>query len=351
MSCAAHMQSMLPGWCVISGVMMKICVYGAGAIGGLFAARLAAQGHDISIVARGRSLAVLQQKGVGLVEKGQTRFYPVNASAVPADLGAQDLVVVAVKQPDLHQVAKSITPLLHSNTRVLLAMNGVPWWFFDGLPGHMQGATLSSVDLGGDMRSLIPTQQVIGCVVHISCIAVEPGVSQHRHGDTLIVGEPLHSQGPKQKVLQDTLSALSAAGFDVQYSECIQRDIWFKLWGNMTMNPVSAITGATTDLILDDAQVRAFCSAIMDEASAVGAAIGCQVHQTAEQRHAVTRELGAMRTSMLQDVQAGRALEIDALLTVVCEIAQRCHIQTPHMNALLGLVRLFAQTRGLYPRP
>ena len=326
---------------------MKVCIYGAGAIGGLFAARLAAQGHEVSAVARGKTLAALQANGIGLQNAQGTRFYPINVQENPAQLAPQDLVVIAVKQPALSAVAHAIAPLLAPHTKVLLAMNGVPWWFFDGMPGPMAGATLHSIDPDGELRTLIPTSHIIGCVVHISCVNQAPGITEHRFGDTLILGDPASSGQPPAQATQAMANMLGQAGFDIQLSSFIQQDIWFKLWGNMTMNPVSAITGATTDLILDDKLVRSFCSAIMQEAAAIGEAIGCPVTQTTEQRHAITRKLGAMKTSMLQDVQAGRTLEVDALLTVVHEIASRCNVPAPNTAALLGLTRLFAQVRGL----
>jgi 2-dehydropantoate 2-reductase len=223
-------------------------------------------------------------------------------------------------------------------------MNGVPWWFFDGLGGECDGLRLSSVDPGDKLRSAIPLAHVIGCVVHASSIVVAPGVVRHVMGNGLIIGEPRGA--PSARTTQ--LSALLArAGFDVTVSHRIQRDIWFKLWGNMTMNPISALTGATADRVLDDPLVCAFCSAVMQEAKQIGERIGCSIDQSPEQRHAVTRKLGAFKTSMLQDLEAGRPLEIDALVGAVREIGQRLDLATPHIDALLGLVRLMAQVRGL----
>jgi 2-dehydropantoate 2-reductase len=270
----------------------------------------------------------------------------VQASDSAADLGVQDLVVVSVKEPAMRAVAAGIGPLLGPDTVVLVAMNGVPWWFFQGLPGPHAGIHLETVDPGQVISKAIPVRQVLGCVVHASCAVERPGLIRHNVGAGLIVGEPA---GGGSARLDQVTQWLRRAGFEASASDCIQRDIWYKLWGNMTMNPVSALTGATADRILDDEFVRAFNSRAMSEAAEIGARIGCAIDQTPEERHAVTRKLGAFRTSMLQDAEAGRPLEIDALVTVVREIGQRVGVETPNIEALLGLVRLFARVKGLYP--
>jgi 2-dehydropantoate 2-reductase len=324
---------------------MKICVYGAGAIGGFLGARLGAGGHALCAVARGKTLDALRAHGLRLVQAGETIVAPVRAEEDPARFGPQDLVVIAVKGPALPAVAVRIAPLLAPDTMVLVAMNGVPWWFFDGLPGPYAGMKLATVDPDGAIAAAIPTRHVVGCVVHASCSAPEPGLVRHAMGAGLIVGEP---SGGRSARVERLLADLASAGFDAKLSERIQQDIWYKLWGNMTMNPVSAITGATGDRILDDPLVRAFCSAAMAEAAAIGARIGCGVTQSTEDRHAVTRKLGAFKTSMLQDVEAGRPIELDAIVAVVREIGQKVGVPTPNIDALLGLARLFARVRGLY---
>jgi 2-dehydropantoate 2-reductase len=324
---------------------MKICVYGAGAIGGFLGARLGAAGHALSAVARGATLEALREHDLRLVQAGETIVAPVRAEEDPARFGPQDLVVIAVKGPALPAVAVRIAPLLAPDTMVLVAMNGVPWWFFDGLPGPYAGMKLATVDPDGAIAAAIPTRHVVGCVVHASCSTPEPGLVRHAMGAGLIVGEPA---GGRTARVERLVTELARAGFDAKLSERIQQDIWYKLWGNMTMNPVSAITGATGDRILDDPLVRAFCSAAMAEAAAIGARIGCGVTQSAEDRHAVTRKLGAFKTSMLQDVEAGRPIELDAIVGVVREIGQKLGVPTPNIDALLGLARLFARVRGLY---
>jgi 2-dehydropantoate 2-reductase len=324
---------------------MKVCVYGAGAIGGFVGTRLGAAGHTVSAVARGATLAALRQHGMRLVQGGETIVAPVQVEEDPTRLGPQDLVIIAVKGPALGAVAARIAPLLAPDTVALVAMNGVPWWFFDGLPGPYAGTPLASVDPDGAIAAAIPTRHVIGCVVHASCSTPEPGLVRHGMGAGLIVGEP---GGGRSARVERLVAELARAGFDAKVSERIQQDIWYKLWGNMTMNPVSAITGATGDRILDDPLVRAFCSAAMAEAAAIGAKIGCGVTQSTEDRHAVTRKLGAFKTSMLQDVEAGRPIELDAIVAVVGEIGQKVGVPTPNIDALLGLARLFARERGLY---
>jgi 2-dehydropantoate 2-reductase len=263
-----------------------------------------------------------------------------------AELGPQDLVVIALKSPALPALAPSLVPLLGADTVVLPAMNGVPWWFGSGIPA-LGSRPLESVDPGGHIGEHIPLRHVVGCVVHASASVSEPGVSAHRMGRGLIVGEPSGADSPR---LRNLAALLAGAGFEVTRSERIRYDIWYKLWGNMTMNPVSALTGATSDRVQADDLVREFCSAAMREAALVGAHIGCDVRESPEERHAVTRKLGAFKTSMLQDVEASRAIELDALVGAVREIAVRVGVATPNIDALFGLTRLFARVRRLYPQ-
>lgn len=324
---------------------MKICVVGAGAIGGFIGTRLALAGHDVGAFARGATLSALRAHGWRLREGAELRSAPARASDRASDLGAHDLVVIAVKGQALPDVAPHIQPLLGPHTLVLPAMNGVPWWFGRGVPA-LEGAPLASVDPGGAVSKAIPFEQVIGCVVHASTWTSEPGLVEHKMGRKLIVGEPAGGESARVNELG---AVLERAGFEIERSSDVRRDIWYKLWGNMTMNPVSAITGATSDHVLADPLVLAFCSATMREASAVGAKIGCAIDQQPEDRHAITRKLGSFKPSMLQDVEAGRAIELDGIVAVVREIAQRLGQATPNIDALLGLTRLFARSRGLYP--
>ena len=324
---------------------MKICIYGAGAIGGWIGARLAALGEPVSVVARGATLAALQTHGLRLQQTEGLLQVPVQAADNAAALGVQDLVVVAVKAPALAEVARGIAPLLGPHTMVLTAMNGVPWWFFQGFGGAYAGTSLKAVDASGAIAAAIPARHVVGCVVHASCALQAPGVVQHHFGNKLILGEPSGQQTERAKALA---ALLKRAGFEAPLSEQIQRDTWYKLWGNMTVNPVSALTGATTDLILDDPLVRDFISQVMREAKEIGARIGIPIDQQPEDRHAVTRKLGAFKTSMLQDVEAGKPVELDALVTVVQELGVLTAVPTPFTDALLGLARLQARVKGLY---
>ena len=324
---------------------MKVCIYGAGAIGGWLGVKLAQAGCAVSVVARGAALDALRAHGLRLTIAGQTLSAPVAASERPAELGPQDLVIVAVKAPAMRGVAQGIAPLLSHDSMVMTAMNGVPWWFFEGFGGRWSGTRLDATDPDGSITRAIPTRHVIGCVVHASCSLPEPGHAQHHFGNGLIVGEPWGAPTPRLEVLG---RSLRAAGIDVTLSPQIQKDIWFKLWGNMTMNPVSAITGATTDRILTDDLVRGFVSNVMLEAREIGARIGIPIDQQPEDRHAITRRLGAFKTSMLQDVEAGRSVELDALVGAVWELGQLTGVPTPITDALLGLSRLHAQVRGLY---
>ena len=322
------------------------CIYGAGAIGGWIGAGLARAGCKLSLVARGQTLAAIQAQGLRLQSGQDTTAFAVTASADPADLGVQDLVVVAVKAPSLLEVARHVAPLIGPDTVVLTAMNGVPWWFFQNFGGAYSGTQLKAVDVTGEIQALIPAAQVIGCVVHASCSVAAPGLVQHHFGNGLIIGEPSGEATARVLALADLLTK---AGFSTTLSAQIQKDTWYKLWGNMTVNPISAMTGATTDLIMGDDLVRNFVSAVMLEAKEIGARMGLPIDQQPADRHAVTMKLGAFKTSMLQDVEAGRAVELDALVTVVKELGGLTGVVTPFTDALLGLSRLHARVHGLYP--
>lgn len=325
---------------------MKVCIVGAGAIGGFIGARLAAAGGaQVSALARGATLAALRTHGWRLQQGGVLIQAAVTASDQAADLGVQDLVVIAVKGPSLPAVTADLGSLLGPQTVVLPAMNGVPWWFSHGL-AVLGDAPLDSVDPGGRIAAAIPLVQVVGCVVHASTAAPEPGLVLHKMGQGLIIGEPAGGRSGRVQALAELLTT---AGFEATVSDSVRYDLWYKLWGNLTMNPISALTGATIDRVLADPLLREFCSAAMREAAAIGARLGCEITQSPEDRHAITARLGAFKTSMLQDVEAGRALELDSIVTAVQELGQRVGVPTPSIAALLGLARLFGRVRGLYP--
>ena len=324
---------------------MRVCIYGAGAIGGWIGHGLARAGCRVSVVARGATLQALNADGLRLHQGGELTAQDVTASASPAALGVQDVLVLAVKAPSLPDVAAGIAPLLGPETVVLTAMNGVPWWFLHGFGGELAGGQLASVDPTGALGNAIPADQVVGAVVHASCSVDAPGVVRHHFGRKLILGEPSGQLTPRVQALA---AWLAQAGFEAPVSPHIQQDIWFKLWGNMTVNPISALTGATTDLILGDPLVLGLVSQVMLEAKAVGARLGITIDQQPEDRHAVTRQLGAFKTSMLQDVQARKPVELDALVGAVRELGQLTGVATPFTDALMGLARRQARGLGLY---
>ena len=326
---------------------MKVCIVGAGAIGGFIGTRLAHAGQaQVSAIARGATLAALRAHGWRLrTADGVLLQAPARAETDTTALGVQDLVVIAVKGPALPSVASAIAPLLGPQTMVLPAMNGVPWWFCQGLPAFGD-VPLQSVDPGGTVSRAIPIAHVIGCVVHAATSTPEPGLVLHKMGKGLIIGEP---GGGRSERVQRVADLLAQAGFDATHAPDVRYHIWYKLWGNLTMNPVSAITGATIDRVLADPLVRAFCSAAMTEAAVIGERIGCTIAQTPEDRHQVTTRLGAFKTSMLQDAEAGRTIELDAIVGAVHEIGARIGEPMPMIEALLGLTRLFARGRGVYP--
>ncbi|HEX4702174.1 MAG TPA: 2-dehydropantoate 2-reductase [Pseudonocardiaceae bacterium] len=317
---------------------------GAGAIGGFIGGQLARSGQPTAALARGATLAALRTHGWRVVSDEGEFTAPVRASDNAAELGVQDLVIVAVKAQTMPSVIESIGPLIGPDTMVLTAMNGVPWWFFDGFGGPCEGRHLDSVDPAGRIAAAIPVHHVIGGVVHMNCGTLEPGLVRHYRGAGLIVGEPDDKDSDR---LHTVAGLLRDGGFDVTTSTAIHRDVWYKLWGNLTINPVSVLTGATADRILDDELVRGFCQSAMVEAQLIGDAIGCPITESPADRNKITRKLGAFRSSMLMDAESGRGLELDALVGAVHEIGAIVGVPTPDVDALLGLTRLNAAVRGL----
>jgi 2-dehydropantoate 2-reductase len=319
---------------------MRVAIIGAGAIGGWIGVRLAAAGHTVSVLARGATLDAIRAHGWTLEIGGSRLNAPVEASDDPVALGEQDVIVLALKGPALPAVAPTLVPLIGPSTVVIPTMNGVPWWFMFRQRPPM---SLQSVDPDGAIAAAIPHESLLGSVVHASASVAAPGVVAHKAGNGLILGEP---DGTRSARLDAAAALFEHAGFDVTLSTAIRRDIWYKLWGNLTMNPISALTGATCDRILDDPLVRKFVLACMAEAQDIGNRIGCRIEESGEDRILVTRKLGAFKTSMLQDAEAGRPLEIDQLLSAPREIAGALGIETPHLDTLLGLTRQFAFARG-----
>ena len=326
---------------------MKACIVGAGAIGGSIGFGLARAGCEVSCIARGQTLAAMREKGLRFTDGGPVEAVSINAVEAAGKLDVQDLVVLAVKAPALTEVAPLIAPLLGPDTIVLPAMNGVPWWFFQGFGGRLAGTSLEPIDPRGIIASNIPPAAIIGCVVHFGASCPEPGLVKALSKRTLIIGEP---SGKITERLNALGEILRKSGYTAQLTDSIQREVWYKLWGNMTMNPLSTLTGATMDKILDDPLVNQLCREVMAEAKSVGAKIGCPIEQSVDDRIAISRTLGAFKTSMLQDLEAGRPLELDAILTSVVEIGKLVGERTPYINTVLGLTRLKARTIGLYPQ-
>ena len=323
---------------------MKVAVVGLGAVGGLIAARMAGAGHAVSALARGQTLARVRERGLVVDSAGKRSVARIAVADDAHALGPQELVVIALKAPALAALVPQIALLLGPTTVVLPAMNGVPWWF---MPAAAPAEPpLESVDAGGRLLARLPIARVLGCVVHLAASCPEPGLVRHTFGERLIVGEPTGGDSARVRAV---CAALAEAGFETEASADVRREVWYKLWGNMTMNPVSALTGAESNAILDDPLVHAFMMDTMAEAAAIGERIGCPIVQSGEERMGLARKLGSFKTSMLQDTEACRAIELDAIVGAVHEIGGRVGVATPHIGALLGLTRLMAQERNLYP--
>jgi 2-dehydropantoate 2-reductase len=323
---------------------MRICVVGAGSIGGVLASGLTrSNGAEVSVLARGATLAALAADGLRVAAAdGTVTTVKVTAADDAAALGPQDFVIVAVKSQSMASAAASAGPLLGPDTAVLSTLNGVPWWFLDGFGGPAAGHHLDSVDPGGAIASVLPAARVIGGTVHLSASSPAPGVVSWHGGNGLIIGE---LDGAATARLDALAGLLRGAGFAVTASPRIREDVWYKLWGNLTINPICALTGASAGPVLDDELVRGFVSAAMLEAQAVGMRIGCPIAQTPEDRHAVTRKLGDFVPSMLQDARAGRPLELDALTGAVRELGLLTGVPTPCVDAIHGLTRLAMSVR------
>ena len=322
---------------------MKICVYGAGAIGGLMAAWLARSGHEVALVARGAQLDAIRRDGLRIRSQGKTESFKIKADANPAAFGAQDYVLVTVKAQNLTEVADSIAPLLGRDTSVVTAMNGVPWWFFHGLKRHDE--RLESLDPGGRLAQAIATERVVGCVIHLAASTPEPGLVSHNMGARLILGQPGGENTARTKRIAE---ALTTAGFEVVVSNTIEKEFWVKLLGNVSFNPVSALTVSTADRLIQNEEVKAYMVEIMREVLAIGRAVGVDANIDPEQRIDMARALGPFKTSMLQDLEAGKRLEIDGLLAGTLEIARKAGVRAPFTESLFGLIRARAQSTDQY---
>jgi len=326
---------------------MKICIYGAGAVGGLMAAWLSRSGNDVCVVARGAHLDAIRRDGLKVRDRasGALESFSVRADSDPAALGPQDCVIVAVKGQSLTDVAARIENLYKPDTTVVTAMNGVPWWFFDRLPFGGGRQRLESLDPDGSLARAMPTERLVGCVVHLAASTPEPGVISHNMGKKLIVGEPGGKNGARTARVAD---ALGKAGFEAVVSPSIEKDFWVKLLGNVSFNPVSALTMSTADRLIADTHVKAYMVHIMREVLAIGRAVGVDAQIDPEARIDMARNLGKFKTSMLQDLEAGKALEIDGLLAGTLEIARKAGVAAPFTESLFGLVKARAISTSQY---
>ena len=320
---------------------MKICVIGAGAIGGLLAAKLAHAGEEVSVVARGPQLAAISQNGLTLIEEGETIVAPVKASSRLADLGEQDLIILGMKAHQVAAVAPDLAAAMHGETMVLTAQNGIPWWYFFGLGGPHEGTRLESVDPGGVIADNLPVSRVIASVVYPAAEIEKPGVIRHIEGERFTLAE---LDGSKSERVQKVSQAFTHAGFKAPIATDVRSELWTKLWGNLSFNPISALTHATLEDICRFPLTRELAADMMREAQAVGEALGVRFRIPLEKRIAGAEAVGAHKTSMLQDVEAGRAMEIEALLGSAIELGRITQIPTPRLCAVYALAKLLQQT-------
>jgi 2-dehydropantoate 2-reductase len=326
---------------------VKICIYGAGAIGGLLGAQLALAGEEVTLIARGPHLAAIQANGLTLRIEGKELVARPRATSDSREAGPQDYVIVTLKAHSAPAAAAAMQPLLGPETAVVTAMNGVPWWYFYKLAGPHEGYRIRSVDPDGALWRLIPGERCLGCVVYPAAEVVAPGVVEHYYGNRFMLGEPDGSKSARATRLSD---ALTRAGFKAPVRPRIRDDIWVKLWGNLSFNPVSALTTGTLAGIAGDPGTRAVVRRMMVEAEAVGAALGVKFGVDIDTRIQWAADIGEHRTSMLQDLELGRPMEIDALVTAVAEMGDLVGVDTPFIDAVLALVIQRARMAGCYPR-
>lgn len=324
---------------------MKICIFGAGAIGGYMGAKLAEAGADVSLVARGPHLAAMQANGLTLIEESGTKNLPVTVSDNPADLGPQDYVIVTLKAHSVPPVVDKMQPLIGKGTTIVSGVNGVPWWYFHKSGGDLEGTRLTSVDPGNAQWDGFGPDNVLGCVVYPAAEVIEPGVIKHIEGNRFSLGEP---SGEKSERAMALSKALSAAGLKAPVRPKIRDEIWVKLWGNLSFNPISALTHATLDVLCTEPGTRDVARNMMLEAQTIAEKLGVKFPIDVDRRIQGGADVGAHRTSMLQDLDANRPMEIDALVGSVQELGRVTQTPTPTIDTVLALVQLRAKTAGLY---
>ncbi len=323
---------------------MKICIFGAGAIGGLMGAKLAAKGDvDVTFIARGPHLAAMRENGVKLISEGVEQIVHPRCVESAEEAGPQDYVLVTLKAHSLPSAAKQMQPLLGTDTAIVSAVNGIPWWYFHGLGGAYEGRIVQSVDPEGQVSALLPPSRAIGCIVYPAAEVTAPGVIEHSYGDRFSLGEPDGSRSPRAQALSE---ALIAAGFKAPVRPKIRDELWVKLWGNMAFNPISALTTATLDVLTGDEGQRGVARAMMLEGQRVAEALGVRFAIDVDKRIAGAAEVGAHKTSMLQDLERGRPMEIEALLGAVVELADWVGEAAPISRTVLALVRARARAAG-----
>ena len=323
---------------------MKICIFGAGAIGGLMGAKLAAKGDvDVTFIARGPHLAAMRENGMKLISEGVEQIVHPRCVESAEEAGPQDYVLVTLKAHSLPSAAKQMQPLLGTDTAIVSAVNGIPWWYFHGLGGAYEGRIVQSVDPEGQVSALLPPSRAIGCIVYPAAEVTAPGVIEHSYGDRFSLGEPDGSRSPRAQALSE---ALIAAGFKAPVRPKIRDELWVKLWGNMAFNPISALTTATLDVLTGDEGQRGVARAMMLEGQRVAEALGVRFAIDVDKRIAGAAEVGAHKTSMLQDLERGRPMEIEALLGAVVELADWVGEAAPISRTVLALVRARARAAG-----
>ena len=324
---------------------MKICIYGAGAIGGYLGAELALNGADVTLIARGPHLAAMQENGLKLIKDGEERVAKVTATDNPAEAGPQDYVIVTLKAHSVPPISDQFAPLFHDETTVVWGVNGIPWWDFHGLEGDQTGRRIECLDPGGLLWDNLGPERMIGCAVYPAAEVPEPGVIQHVEGDRFSLGEP---SGEKTERVQALSAALIEAGFKAPIRPKIRNELWVKLWGNLSFNPISALTHATLETIGSEPGTREIARRMMLEGQAIGEALGVRFAIDGEKRINGAVEVGAHKTSMLQDLERGRPMEIDALVTAVQEMGRVVGVDTPYIDAVLALVCQRAREAGCY---
>jgi len=323
---------------------VKICIYGAGAIGGYVGGQLALAGVDVSLVARGPHLKAMRENGLRLQIGGEEKVAKVVCTEDPAELGPQDYVFIALKAHSIPTVVDAMKPLLNDTTSIVTAVNGIPYWYFYRHGGDLAGTQLQTIDPGGKQWSGLRPERAIGCIVYPATEVVEPGVIRHIYGDKFPLGEP---SGEKTERVQALSAMMEEAGLRAPVLDRIRDEMWLKLWGNVCFNPISALTHATLDVITEDSGTRAVSKAMMIEAQAIGEKLGVKFRVDVERRINGAGAVGAHKTSMLQDLERGRTMEIDALVTVVQELGRLTAVPTPTIDIVLALVQQRARVAGL----